>query len=127
FMAGLGCGSLGGGHLADRVSRRTSLAMFAAAELAVAGFGLVSPIVFYDFLYERLGRVEIGLAATALVLMFALLWPTFLMGASLPLLPRGLTNDVGRAASTIGWLCGVTTLGAAAGAVATTWLLLPQA
>jgi spermidine synthase len=127
FMAGLGCGSLGGGHLADRVSRRTSLAMFAAAELAVAGFGLVSPIVFYDFLYERLGRVEIGLAATALVLMFALLWPTFLMGASLPLLARGLTNDVRRAASTIGWLYGVNTLGAAAGAVATTWLLLPQA
>jgi predicted membrane-bound spermidine synthase len=59
--------------------------------------------------------------------MFALLWPTFLMGASLPLLARGLTNDVRRAASTVGWLYGANTLGAAAGAVATTWLLLPQA
>jgi spermidine synthase len=127
FMAGLGCGSLGGGQIADRVSRRTSLALFGAAELAVAGFGLVSPTVFYDFLYARLGQMEIGLSATAVVLMFALLWPTFLMGASLPLLARGLTNDVRRAASTVGWLYGANTLGAAAGAVATTWLLLPQA
>jgi spermidine synthase len=127
FMAGLGCGSLGGGQIADRVSRRTSLTLFAAAELAVAGFGLVSPTVFYDFLYARLGPIEIGLGATALLLMFALLWPTFLMGASLPLLARGLTNDVGRAASTVGWLYGANTLGAAAGAIGTTWLLLPQA
>ncbi|MEO8258193.1 MAG: fused MFS/spermidine synthase [Acidobacteriota bacterium] len=127
FMAGLGCGSLGGGQLADRVSRRTSLSLFAAAELCVAGFGLVSPPLFYDFLYRQLGQVQIGLGATALVLMFALLWPTFLMGASLPLLARGLTHDVRRAASTVGWLYGANTLGAAAGAVATTWLLLPQA
>ena len=83
--------------------------------------------LFYDVLYERLGHVQIGLGATALVLLFALLWPTFLMGASLPLLARGLTNDVRRAASTVGWLYGVNTLGAAAGAVGTTWLLLPQA
>jgi spermidine synthase len=127
FMAGLGCGSLGGGQMADRVSRRTSLALFAAAELAVAGFGLVSHTLFYDVLYARLGQLPIGLSATALVLLFALLWPTFFMGASLPLLARSLTNDVRRAASTVGWLYGINTLGAAAGAVGTTWLLLPQA
>jgi len=39
FMAGLGCGSLAGGQVADRVSRRRSITLFAAAELAVAGFG----------------------------------------------------------------------------------------
>src|SRR4029079_5961775 len=55
FMAGLGCGSLGGGQLADRVSRHTSIALFAAAELAVAGFGLFSDTLFYDVLYERVG------------------------------------------------------------------------
>jgi spermidine synthase len=127
FMAGLGCGSLGGGHLADRMSRTTTIALFAAAELAVGGFGLLSPTLFYDVLYVRIGTIDIGLGATALVLLFALFWPTVLMGASLPLLARGLTSDVRRAASTVGWLYGVNTLGAAAGAVAATWLLLPQA
>ena len=127
FMAGLGCGSLGGGQIADRVSRRRSIALFAAAELAVAGFGLFSDTLFYDVLYERAGHVDIGLGATAVILLFALLWPTCLMGASLPLLARGLTNDVRRAASTVGWLYGVNTLGAAVGALSTTWLLLPQA
>ncbi|MEO8257498.1 MAG: hypothetical protein ABI868_09145 [Acidobacteriota bacterium] len=47
--------------------------------------------------------------------------------ASLPLLARGLTDDVRRAASTLGRLYGVNTLGAAAGALGSTWLLLPQA
>ncbi len=92
FMAGLGCGSLAGGQIADRVSRRRSIALFAAAELAVAGFGLFSDTLFYDVLYERAGRVDLGLGATAILLLFALLWPTCLMGASLPLLARGLTR-----------------------------------
>ena len=127
FMAGLGCGSVGGGHVADRVSRMSSIALFAAAELAVAAFGLLSPTLFYNVLYERAGHLDIGLSATAVVLLCALLWPTFLMGASLPLLARGVTSDIRRAALTVGWLYGVNTLGAALGALGTTFLLLPQA
>lgn len=49
------------------------------------------------------------------------------MGASLPLLARGLTTTVGRAASTVGWLYALNTIGAATGAIAATWVLLPQA
>lgn len=48
FMAGLGLGSLGGGHLADRVSRRTSLVLFGVAELAVATFGVWSSTLFSE-------------------------------------------------------------------------------
>lgn len=57
----------------------------------------------------------------AAVLLFALIWPTCLMGASLPLLARGLTNDVRRAAATVGALYGANTLGAAIGALGTTF------
>ena len=42
FMAGLGLGSLAGGHVADRLSPRRCLLVFIAAELAVAVFGLAS-------------------------------------------------------------------------------------
>ena len=125
FMAGLGCGSLAGGQIADRVSRTKSLALFIVSELAVGMFGFVSIAFFYRFLYGRLGPLGLGLPATSAILFLALLWPTFFMGASLPLLSRALTRSVRDAASTVGWLYAANTLGAAAGAVGATWVLLP--
>jgi spermidine synthase len=125
FMGGLGIGHLAGGHLADRVSRRACLILFAGAEAAIALFGLFSAALYYDVLYQRLGPLALGRGAVAVVLFGSLLWPTFFMGASLPLLAKAMTNRIGRAASTIGALYGVNTLGAAAGAVGATWMLLP--
>jgi spermidine synthase len=125
-MAGLGLGNLVGGYVADRFSRRTNLVMFIAAELAIMIFGLLSKGFFYDFLYTR--HPELGQSSWLLwiVLFCGLLWPTFFMGVSLPLLAKALTRDVGEAASTIGRLYGINTLGAAIGALVTTWILLPQ-
>src|SRR5438445_5184662 len=48
------------------------------------------------------------------------------MGVSLPLLAKALTRDVEDAAPTIGRLYGINTLGAAVGALVTTWIFLPQ-
>ena len=42
FMGGLGLGTLAGGHVADRVSRRASLMLVGAAEMAVGVFGFFS-------------------------------------------------------------------------------------
>ncbi len=125
FMGGLGVGHMAGGHVADRVSRRGSLLLFGVAELAVGLFGLFSGSLYYGVLYERLGALDLGRGAIAAVLFASLLWPTFFMGASLPLLARALTDRIDRAASDIGALYGVNTLGAAAGAIIATWLLLP--
>jgi predicted membrane-bound spermidine synthase len=127
FMAGLGLGSLAGGSIADRVSRTASVALFAAAELAVGLFGLGSTTLFYGVLYERVGQFGLGTTSTAAVLFAALLWPTFFMGISLPLLARAVTRSLDQAASVLGWLYGINTLGAAAGAVCATWVLLPRA
>src|SRR6267378_1503610 len=126
FMAGLGLGNLVGGYVADRFSRRANLVMFIAAELAIMIFGLLSKGFFYDFLYTR--HPELGGSSGLLwiVLFSSLLWPTFFMGVSLPLLAKALTRDVVEAGPTIGRLYGVNTLGAAAGALVTTWILLPQ-
>src|SRR5688572_15883955 len=53
FMAGLGCGSLAGGHLADRLSSKNRLLAFGVAEAIITLFALGSKWVFYDLLYLR--------------------------------------------------------------------------
>lgn len=126
FMAGLGGGSLIGGYLADRLEPRRALVMFVAAELAVGTFGLTSPLVFYDWMYIRLGAIATQPIATASIVFLSLLWPTFWMGTSLPLLARAITRRISAAPTLVGLLYGLNTLGAAAGAFATTWLILPD-
>ena len=119
FMGGLGCGNFAGGHLADRVSRAACLALFAAAELAIALFALASKAFYYDLLYAKLGGSALPMPLLALVLFLAVVWPTFFMGVSLPLLARGITPSLDAAARVVGSLYGWNTLGAAAGALAT--------
>lgn len=124
FMAGLGCGHLVGGHVADRVSRLRCLVWFAAAEIAIALFALASRWFYYDVLYERLGALALPTPLLAGVLFLAVAWPTFFMGVSLPLLARAFTGSLDSAARTVGSLYGWNTLGAAVGAFVTTWFLL---
>jgi spermidine synthase len=124
FMAGLGCGNFAGGHLADRLSRVRCLWLFAAAELAIALFAIVSKTLYYDVLYVQHADWARSSAVLACVLFSAVLWPTFFMGLSLPLLTRAVTPALDLAARTVGGLYGWNTLGAAAGALVTTWLLL---
>ena len=126
FMAGLGLGNLVGGYWADQLSRRTNLAMFIVAEVAILIFGLLSKGFFYDFLYMRHPQLGESSGLLWIVLFSSLLWPTFFMGVSLPLLAKALTRDVDEAAPTIGRLYGINALGAATGALTTTWILLPQ-
>ena len=125
FMAGLGCGTLAGGRIADRVTRVRSLGLFVAAEAGIALFGFASAFLLYDVLYGRLGSLAAQPAVMAVLLFVSLLWPTFLMGTSLPLLARALVRDTASAAPTIGWLYAANTLGAAVGALGATWVLMP--
>lgn len=126
FMAGLGLGNVGGGKLADRLGPRASLRAFAAAELAIGIFGFFSKFLFYDVLYEQLPQLGDNVIVATMVLFASLLVPTALMGVSLPLLARALTHTVGDAGRIIGSLYGWNTLGAAAGAFTTTWILIPN-
>ncbi|HET9857394.1 MAG TPA: hypothetical protein VFP99_06120, partial [Chthoniobacterales bacterium] len=102
FMAGLGLGNLVGGYIADRLSRLVNLVLFILAELGILIFGLLSKGFFYDFLYTRHPELAQSSWLLWIVLFCSLLWPTFFMGVSLPLLAKALTRDVREAAPTIG-------------------------
>ncbi len=124
FMAGLGLGSLAGGHLADRLSPGGRFRAFAVAEAATAAFALVSVPLLYDVLYRHLAEKSLPLFVVGLLLFAVLLWPTFLMGLSLPLLARALTEDAALSARRIGGLYGWNTLGAATGALVTVFVVV---
>ena len=126
FMAGLGIGSYLGGFYADRISRRKSILSFAGCEICIAFFALASPILLYDVVYMRFGFLAKYAGAIPVIHFTVLFLPTFLMGASLPLLSKGLVSNIERASQTIGILYGLNTLGAGVGSLASVYLLLPK-
>ncbi len=126
FMAGLGLGSQLGGRWSTRLGAPQALRAFAALELLIGAFGAASSYLFYDWLYPRTLALPSPSLQAALLHLGCLLPPTCLMGMSLPFLVRAVVRDVRGAGRRIGWLYGVNTLGAALGALATPWLLLPQ-
>lgn len=126
FMGGLGCGSLAGGQLADRLSGRGRLLAFALAEGIIALFALGSKWLYYDLLYLKAHALGDSPLLLPIVLFASLLVPTFCMGLTLPLLARTFTIKIEAASSVVGYLYGVNTLGAAVGALVTPWVLLRQ-
>lgn len=124
FMGGLGCGSIAGGSLADRLSAKHRLLVFGLAEGIIAVFALISKWLYYDLLYVRWSGLASSVVVLPVVLFVSLLIPTFCMGVTLPILARTFTTRIETAPSVVGYLYGVNTLGAAAGALATPWILL---
>lgn len=122
FMLGLGLGSLGGGRL-TRQTRFPPLLLFCSLEFAIAAFGLVSPSVFHWIFEVTLGA---SLLTTALLSFSLVVFPTVLMGASLPLLVAHLlsrSKNMGRA---VGLLYFVNTLGSAAACFLATSFTFPR-
>lgn len=124
FMGGLGFGSMAGGYIADRISNRRRLLLFAASELAIGLFALISKWFYYDVLYMKADFLATSTVTLTIVLFLSLLVPTFFMGLTLPLLSKALTSTVEKASTTIGALYGINTLGAAIGAFITGWVLV---
>ena len=123
FMGGLGCGSLCGGVLADKLKPKNLLDLFSFCELSIAFFAILSHWLYYDLLYLRLYHLAESPVILSCLLFVSLLWPTFFMGMSLPLLSKALTREVRAAPATIGGLYGINTLGAACGAFISGWIL----
>ena len=94
--------------------------------MIVGAFGLASRYIFYDWEYLALSTAGAPRAATVPLVFTTLLWPTFWMGVSLPVLARAVTLNVDGAARRVGLLYGLNTLGAAAAAFVSTWIVMPN-
>src|SRR5688572_5684713 len=124
FLLGLGIGSLVAGFLADRLSRRAALLAFALCEVGIAAFAVASPWLYYDVIYRELLPLSSSRGVIFAVVFAGLLWPTFLMGCSLPFLSKAVVSEIAGSAKLIGWLYGLNTLGAGVGAFVGGWYLI---
>jgi hypothetical protein len=111
FMLGLGLGALAGGSLADRRPDLT-LRFFAVAELGIGAFGLFSPELIRAVGDRFVSAPHWEVAVANFVL---LLFPTCLMGATLPVLVAHVTRLWGNVGRSIGTLYQFNTFGAACG------------
>ena len=125
FMAGLGLGYLAGGIIADRASKNKPILYFVFAELGIGLFALLSKNLIYDFLYHSEILRSSGIVQTYLILFLVLVFPTFLMGLSLPLLSKAFQlKDLQNQSQFISKLYFVNTLGAGLGACFTGLLFI---
>jgi spermidine synthase len=124
FLFGLGIGSHLAGVYADRLTSRRAVVAFALCELGIAAFGAISRWVFYDLFFGELVAVAESRWTIFAMLFLGLLWPTTLMGMSLPFLAKAIVRRIDRSATAIGWLYGLNTIGAGLGAVLAGWWLV---
>jgi spermidine synthase len=129
FMAGLAIGSFLGGRLAERVER--PLVAYAIVEFAVGLVALATPAAFealqrlYPLIARTVGDSETVLFPIRVALAFVLLiFPTTLMGATLPIVVKSSLLRSEDLADRIGLLYAANTFGAILGTVlAGFWLI----
>ncbi len=119
FMAGLGIGAFFGGRIADKFSKNIII-LFCLIEFGIGCFGLLSHHLILN-LQDML--IHANLLMTALGSFVLLLFPTFLMGTTLPLLTSFFNQYIQNIGDSIGQLYFYNTLGAAFGALATGFIL----
>jgi spermidine synthase len=122
FMLGLGLGSLAGGWLSTRPGMRLLLA-FGSIEILVGCFGAASLWIFH-----RVGSLTAGATTikTGLIAFALLLFPTLLMGSTLPLLVEHFVRRTGNVGESVGSLYSVNTFGAGVACLAAALFLMRQ-
>jgi predicted membrane-bound spermidine synthase len=120
FMFGLGIGGLCGGYIADRLPGRL-LTSYIILELGIALFGFASPT-----LINILGNAMFSSNSlmTVITSFLILAFPTILMGATFPILVMHVNTFHQNVGHSVGSLYFVNTLGGAAGAYLSGFILL---
>lgn len=123
FMLGLGVGSLAGG-VVSKEAKRPVLLYFSIVELGIGVFGIASLSIFH-----AVGNVTLGMSAfaTFLVTFLLVLFPTVLMGSTLPLLVAHLVRENKNVGKSVGTLYFVNTLGSAFASAASVLFILGKA
>ena len=130
FLGGLALGA----HLGSKWAVRTErpLRLYAILEGCIAAWALLFPLLLaaahpvHGWCYRAFGgQPALHMASNFVVAAALLLPPTIAMGATLPVLLRPLAGGGGTVLGGTGLLYGINTAGAAAGAAAAGFALLP--
>jgi spermidine synthase len=121
FMLGLGVGSLVGGEVSKRLTRIPLVMGFAAIELGIGLFGVVSLPLFGWVGEATLGVSPLVAGAISFGVVLA---PTCLMGATLPLLVAHLVKLTHNVGQSVGLLYFSNTIGSAAGCFACAFIVM---
>ena len=131
FMGGLALGSRCFGRLSDRIA--SPLRLYAFLEVGIGITCLAVPHILSwsrGFYLSHLASFSGGLASRTatqfLLTSLALIVPTTLMGGTLPAVVRGVVKTPEETVGRVGALYGWNTLGAAAGAFAVGYFLIPS-
>ncbi len=125
FMLGIGLGGMLGGWLSDRFPRQR-LRWYAGIELSIALYGGVSLWLLQALQAGLAGSfLGDGAVGSAVASFVFLLWPTMLMGMTLPLLTMAFDERTANIGVSVGTLYFINTLGAATGAALVPFVLLP--
>ena len=124
YLLGLGVGNLISGYGSDRLNNRQCVRVYGFCNLGIAAFAVVSRFLFYDLLFLKLRYLAHSQVLMLAIVFLSLLIPTTLMGLSLPLLSKAINRSVDEAASRIGWLYGVNTLGSGLGTLISGWYIV---
>lgn len=115
FIVGLGMGAFYGGRMADKFKENT-IFIFCLIELLIGVFGFFSSkliLLLQDhFVYSSILKISF-------LNFILLLFPTFLMGSTLPLLTSFFNHFLNNVGESIGVLYFYNTLGAGFGALGT--------
>ena len=132
FMGGLALGAWWGGRQADRREGAALLRLYGLLEGGVALAALAVPLLLsasepvFRGLWNSVGQLTALYAALRVLLMGAvLLVPTTLMGATLPVLTRFLSDTGQAAAAEAGRAYAINTLGGVAGTLVSGLWLIP--
>jgi len=132
FMGGLAVGAAAGGRIGQRLDPRSALRGYALMEAGIAVVALLLPVLLAALrpllasLYDD-GNGGFVFGAVRLVSSLTLLsLPAAAMGATFPLASRWMVRSATQISSDAGWLYAANTVGAAAGALLTGFVLLPR-
>ncbi|MGE0040029.1 MAG: fused MFS/spermidine synthase [Vicinamibacterales bacterium] len=132
FMGGLAAGAAAGGRIGGRLSPARALATYAGLEAAIAAIALLLPLglaatrpLLVAAYADGHGGALFGLLrlGSSLALLAV---PAAAMGATFPIASRWMVRHAHQAAGDAGALYAANTVGAALGAVAAGFVLLPS-
>jgi spermidine synthase len=132
FMGGLAVGAAAGGRIGQRLDPRSALRGYASMEAGIAVVAILLPVLLAALRPLLAGLYADGdggviFGGVRLVASLALLsLPAAAMGATFPLASRWMVRSATQMSSDAGWLYAANTVGAAAGALLTGFVLLPR-